>query len=144
MLPYKGLNFRKSGALEFTEPKLSCLYGDLPGSFGLRISRWTVRVASDNCVTRKRSGLSTKGEADVVFKGLIAATAAIALSATPALAQVNAAAPLAVAPATETVEEGSEMFGNGGFIIPLVAVALVVLGVLVLIDNDDDDLPTSP
>jgi hypothetical protein len=84
--------------------------------------------------------LSTKGEADVVFKGLIAATAAIALSVTPALAQASAAP----APATETVEEGSEMFGRGGFIIPLVAIIAVILGILAATSDNDDDLPTSP
>jgi hypothetical protein len=80
----------------------------------------------------------------VVFKGLIAATAAIALSATPALAQANAASAPAVAPATETVDEGSEMFGRGGFIIPLLAVTAVILGLLILLDDDEEDLPTSP
>jgi hypothetical protein len=88
--------------------------------------------------------LSTKGEADVVFKGLIAATAAIALSATPALAQASRAPAAAVAPATETVDEDSEMFGRGGFIIPLLAVVAVVLGILILVDDDEEDLPTSP
>lgn len=100
--------------------------------------------ASDNQSAKSKAQfVSTKGEADVVFKGLIAATAAIALSATPALAQVNATS-AAVAPATETVSEDSEMFGRGGFIIPLIAVALVVIGILVLVDDDEDDLPTSP
>lgn len=80
----------------------------------------------------------------MVFKGLIAATAAIALSATPALAQVNTTSAAAVAPATETVNEDSEMFGRGGFIIPLIAVALVVLGILILVDDDEEDLPVSP
>jgi len=79
----------------------------------------------------------------VVFKGLIAATAAIALSATPALAQANASAATAVAPATETVE-GSEMFGRGGFIIPLLAIVAVALGIWILLDDDEDDLPASP
>ena len=76
----------------------------------------------------------------MVFKGLIAATAAIALSVTPAVAQVNAVA----APATETVEEGSEMFGRGGFIIPLLVVIAIVLGILAATSDDDDDLPVSP
>ncbi len=82
--------------------------------------------------------LSTKGEANVVFKGLIAATAAIALATTPALAQASAAP----APAAETVEEGSEL--RGGIIVPLIAVIAVILGILALTSDDDDDLPTSP
>ena len=77
----------------------------------------------------------------MVFKGLIAATAAIALSVTPALAQATAAP---VAPATETVDEGSEMFGRGGFIIPLIAIVAIVLGILAATSDDDDDLPVSP
>lgn len=76
----------------------------------------------------------------MVFKGLIAATAAMALATTPVLAQASAAP----APATEQVDEGSEMFGRGGFIIPLIAVVAVVLGILAATSDDDDDLPTSP
>lgn len=73
----------------------------------------------------------------MVFKGLIAATAAIALATTPVLAQTVAA------PATETVAEDSEMFGRGGFIIPLIAVAVVILGILVLVDDDEEEPPVS-
>jgi cell division protein FtsX len=85
--------------------------------------------------------LSTKGEADVVFKGLIAAAAAVALSATPAIAAANSPA---VVPATETVEGDNAMFGEGGFIIPLLAVVAVILGILAATSDDDDDLPVSP
>jgi len=86
----------------------------------------------------------------VVFKGLIAAAAAVALSATPALAQANNSGPLGqavgaeVAPAGETVEGESEMFGRGGFIIPLIVIIVIALGIYVAIDDEEDDLPASP
>jgi glycerol uptake facilitator-like aquaporin len=87
----------------------------------------------------RRSGSSTKGEAEVGFKGLIAATAAVALMAAPTVA---AAQSVEVAPASETVSEGSEL--RGGFIIPLIALIAIILGVLAATNDDDDDLPTSP
>lgn len=72
------------------------------------------------------------------FKGLIAATAAVALMATPTIAAAQATP---VAPAVETVEADSQMAGltGGGIFIPLMALAAVVLGILVLLDDDDDD-----
>lgn len=81
----------------------------------------------------------------MVFKGIVAATAAVALSVTPAVAAANgsAAAATAAAPSSETVTEGSEMFGSGGFIIPLLAVIAVILGILAA-TSDDEDLPSSP
>jgi hypothetical protein len=91
------------------------------------------------------TSLSTKGEADVVFKGFIAAVTAVALSASPAVAAANGAAAAAraseVAPASETVD-GSEV--RGGFIIPLIALIAIILGILAAMHGDDDDLPKSP
>lgn len=81
------------------------------------------------------------------FKGLIAATASVALIATPtmAAAQATTAAVTAeVAPASETVE-GEQL--RGGFIIPLIALIAVILGICAATDvcgGDEDDLPTSP
>jgi len=46
----------------------------------------------------------------------------------------------AQARAGASVEEGSEL--GGGFIIPLLALAAIVAGILVVIDNDDS--PESP
>ena len=81
----------------------------------------------------------------MVFKGLIAAVAAVALSATPALAAANGAAAAArateVAPAGESVD-GSEL--RGGFIIPLLVLIAIILGILAALHDDDEDLPTSP
>jgi hypothetical protein len=85
-----------------------------------------------------------KGEADVGFKGLLAATASVALMATPTIAAAQqAAAPTAateVAPAGEKVD-GSEL--RGGFIIPLIAVVAIILGVLAA-THKSHDLPHSP
>src|SRR5687767_14191532 len=52
----------------------------------------------------RRSDSSTKGEADVDFKGLIAATASVALMVTPTLATAQTAA-VEVAPAAEAVDD---------------------------------------
>ena len=73
------------------------------------------------------------------FKGLIAATASVALMAAPTVA---AAQSVEVAPASETVTEGSEL--RGGFIIPLIAIVAIILGILAATNDDDDDLPESP
>jgi glycerol uptake facilitator-like aquaporin len=74
----------------------------------------------------------------VGFKGLITATAAVALMAAPTVA---AAQSVEVAPASETVSEGSEL--RGGFIIPLIAIVAIILGILAAV-HDDDDPPKSP
>jgi H+/gluconate symporter-like permease len=79
-----------------------------------------------------------KGEADVVFKKVITAAAAVAMMAGSTVAAAQTAA---VAPANETVE-GSEL--RGGFIIPLVAIVAIILGILAATHNNDDDLPHSP
>lgn len=86
----------------------------------------------------------------MVFKGLIAAVAAISLSATPAIAAANGSAAAAraasveVAPAGETVEGESEMFGRGGFIIPLLAIILIIIGIYIAVDDDEEGPPISP
>jgi glycerol uptake facilitator-like aquaporin len=75
----------------------------------------------------------------VGFKGFVAATAAVALMTAPTVA---AAQSVEVAPASETVTEGSEL--RGGFIIPLIAIIAIILGILAALNDDDDDLPHSP
>ena len=65
------------------------------------------------------------------FKGLIAATASVALMAAPTMAMeqssaaASAAAATEVAPAGETVE-GEQL--RGGWIIPLIALIAIILG----------------
>ena len=77
------------------------------------------------------------------FKGIIAATASVALIAAPtmAAAQTSAAA-TEVAPSGESVS-GSEL--RGGFIIPLIALVAIILGIIAATrGNNDGDLPHSP
>jgi hypothetical protein len=76
----------------------------------------------------------------VVFKGIIAATASVALMAAPTVAAAQAAP--AAAPAAETVE-GNEMFGRGGFVIPLIALVAVILGIIAA-TRDGGTSPVSP
>jgi hypothetical protein len=79
----------------------------------------------------------------VKFKGIYAAVTALSLVAAPTLA---AAAPIATPltqPATESVE-GENAFTGSAVIIAILAVAAVGAGIYVAVDNDDEDLPTSP
>ena len=83
----------------------------------------------------------------MVFKGLIAATASVALMVTPAVAAAQSTAQAArasteVAPASETVTDGSQL--RGGFIIPLIALIAIILGILAATHDNDDQLPHSP
>ena len=75
-------------------------------------------------------------------KASVAAIAALALTSTPVFASASS---LSVASAQTragaSVEEGSEL--GGGFIIPLLALAAIVAGILVVVDGDDDS-PESP
>lgn len=77
----------------------------------------------------------------MVFKGILTATAAVALMAAPTVAAAQTAP--APAPTTERVE-GDAVFGQGGFIIPLLAVAAIVLGILAATSGGDDDRPVTP
>jgi hypothetical protein len=54
---------------------------------------------------------------------------------------VAAAQSAPVAPASESVTEGSEL--RGGFIIPLIALIAIILGILAA-THDDDDPPNTP
>jgi hypothetical protein len=93
--------------------------------------------------------LCTKGEADVVLKKLMTAASAVALIAAPtvATAQTASSAPAAMEPAGESVE-GSEQRGRGrfgGWFVPLVVVIVIILGIIIFVqDNDEDGPPTSP
>lgn len=78
----------------------------------------------------------------MIFKGLIAATAAVALAASPAVAASNGASMLSVAPAAESVD-GSQMEGGGNVVIIVLALIAAGLGLWVIID-DGGDRPTSP
>jgi hypothetical protein len=87
----------------------------------------------------------------VNFKGIIAATASVALMVTPTLATAQSSAAAAqaateVAPADETVTDGSQL--RGGFVIPLIALIAIILGLCIATHqcggDDDNDLPHSP
>ena len=73
------------------------------------------------------------------FKGLFAATASVALMTASTMASAQAAPE--VAPASETVEEGSEL--RGGWVIPLIAIIAIILGILAW-QHEDDHPPKSP
>ena len=81
------------------------------------------------------------------FKGLIAATASVALMTAPTMAAAQASSAAVrtteVAPAAETVD-GEQL--RGGFIIPLIALIAIILGLCAadVVCGNDDDLPTSP
>lgn len=81
----------------------------------------------------------------MVFKGLIAAGASLALMATPALAAEASATvgTMEVAPAGESVS-GQQIAGGNWFIIA-VAVVAVGLGLWAILDNGHHhDRPVSP
>ncbi len=70
----------------------------------------------------------------MILKGLVTATAAIALASAPVMAQT--AAPAAPVPESETVE-GSQL--RGGILIPAIAIIAIIVAILVLTDDDDED-----
>ncbi len=86
----------------------------------------------------------------MVFKGLIAAATAVALSATPAIAAANQSAAAAraasveVAPAGESVEGDSELFRRGGFIIPFLVIVVILIGIYIAVDDKGNNPPLSP
>src|SRR5688572_8565292 len=86
-----------------------------------------------------KAELSSKGDKNVVFKGLIAATASLALMAAPAVAAGSTTAAAAQAaqvnPASEDVE-GLEASGN--IVIIVLALIAVGLGIWALLDDGDD------
>ena len=72
------------------------------------------------------------------MKKLIAAAAAAAMAISPTVA-VAQSAPVEVAPSTEQAD-GEQL--RGGFILPLAIIVAIILGILLL--RDDDDLPETP
>jgi hypothetical protein len=79
----------------------------------------------------------------VTFKGLIAATAALALTATPTLAAASTARAAAdLAPAAETVD-GSELDGGANVVVAILALIAAGLGLWVILDDSHDE-PVSP
>lgn len=75
------------------------------------------------------------------FRNIALATAAVSLAASPAIAE--AAFQRSAAP----VEGESQLDGDGGVLIGILAAAAIIAGIIILVGNngtDGDELPTSP
>jgi hypothetical protein len=86
-------------------------------------------------------------------KASIAVAVALTMSSAPVFAQTSSSASkLSVASAQAdrggaSLGSENDLFGGsgaGGFIIPLLAIAAIVLGILAATSGGGDDLPTSP
>ena len=86
--------------------------------------------------------LGLVGRSIVSFKGLITATAALALVAAPTVAAAAPQAAVSVAPASESVEGDSALRGCGGFIVAIIAAAAIIAGIIIIANEDDE--PNSP
>ncbi|HEY0622348.1 hypothetical protein [Sphingomonas sp.] len=71
------------------------------------------------------------------FAKTLMAIAACSLATAPALANSASKLSLSSSQARVSTEAGESNEAAGGFIIPLIAVAAVIGGVLVLVDEDD-------
>lgn len=67
------------------------------------------------------------------FRNLLAATAALSLAASPALAETSARVSAPVAQDESNVEGGS------GLIIAILAAAAVIAGIVIIADDGDED-----
>jgi len=79
------------------------------------------------------------------FKHFVAAAAAAALVATPTMAAADNAAPVEVAPASETVD-GQQIYGASILLQLAIVLGVIGLGYLAFqaIDGGGDDEPASP
>ena len=74
------------------------------------------------------------------INSILAAVAAVSLAAAPAVAApkpVGSAATSEIAPASETVQ-GEQI--RGGFLLPLAIIVAIILGVLLLTNDDEDPI----
>lgn len=71
------------------------------------------------------------------IRNLVMATAAVSLAASPAIAEA------AFERANAPVEGESELEGENGILIALLAAAAVIAGIIIIAD-DGEDAPTSP
>lgn len=76
----------------------------------------------------------------MIKKAFVAATA-LSLVASPVLAQSSIPQP-----AAESVTSDNQIFGGerGSIIVPLIALLIVLGGVWLIVDDDDDGTPVSP
>jgi len=72
------------------------------------------------------------------LKQALAASIAASLVATPVAAQAAASATRTAAPV------GDAENIQGGWLLPSLAILAILLGIFVVVDGGDDDLPTSP
>lgn len=75
----------------------------------------------------------------MIARMFTSAAAAIALSATPVMAQDSTSSRL---PAP--IEAESEQLEGGGIIIAILAAAAVITGIIIAAGGSDENLPTSP
>ena len=73
------------------------------------------------------------------MKQTLAAVVAASLVGTPVVAQAAAAQ---VARTGSPVEDSENI--QGGWFIPALAIIAILIGIWVLVDSGDEDLPTSP
>ncbi|MGB3738125.1 MAG: hypothetical protein WA948_02105 [Pontixanthobacter sp.] len=73
------------------------------------------------------------------IRTLLAATAAVSMAASPAIAQADRS----IAPVTgQNALGGDDGDGSGvGIILALLAAAAIIAGIVIAADNDDDDAP---
>jgi hypothetical protein len=90
----------------------------------------------------QRLSIEYEGRRNVVFKGIIAATASVALMATPAMAAASASSQAAQASVQAENVEGMQLQG-GNMIVVILALIAAGLGLWVLLDNGKDR-PVSP
>lgn len=75
-----------------------------------------------------------------MLKKITAAAVAACLVAAPTVAAAQVTAP--VAPAAESVDDGSEI--RGGYLLPLAVIVAVVIAVILLTGDDEDSDPVTP
>lgn len=90
----------------------------------------------------QRLSIEYEGRRNVVFKGIIAVTASVALMATPAMAAASASSQAAQASIQAETVEGMQLEG-GNMIVVILALIAAGLGLWVLLD-DGSDKPVSP
>lgn len=75
-----------------------------------------------------------------MFKNIVGAASAVLLLASAGAAQANAAKSLSLSnsPVRAATVAGDSNEAAGGFLVPLLAVAAIVLGVVVAVDGDDE------
>jgi hypothetical protein len=76
------------------------------------------------------------------FRNLLAATAALSMAASPAIAQSAPSVDRAAAPVAGESEMGGDADGTG-IILAILAVAAVVAGIVIAVGDDEDGDPIS-